>query len=224
MNTEIIEKFLAPEHLRGEAGYAFTNLYGAIQFLTDLDLSDTPESLTISAEEFRKGLDDCRREGESRLSNIEVCTVNVPDTKDFALSASIARKLPVTTVRSARQSGEKVDLSWALKWWENREQEMSTTTVLDEASPPNPLEGLPAGFTRNYGFLTTRPENVRLSELGPLLNEYRLLVRTTETLVAERDSLAWAERKARLQAKQLEVYERAKEVDPSLLPTPRSKK
>jgi len=33
-----IENFALPEYLRGEAGYAFTNLYGAIQFLQELDL------------------------------------------------------------------------------------------------------------------------------------------------------------------------------------------
>jgi hypothetical protein len=37
-NLQLIEDFLPPEQLRGEAGYAYTNLYGAIQFLTDLNI------------------------------------------------------------------------------------------------------------------------------------------------------------------------------------------
>jgi len=64
-----VENFALPEYLRGEAGYAFTNLYGAVQFLQELDLDGSESDgedrsnvnrLSIGSDELRHGLEKSR--------------------------------------------------------------------------------------------------------------------------------------------------------------------
>jgi hypothetical protein len=63
-NLKFVEDFCAPEDLRGEAGYAFTNLHGAVQFLQELDDSTTAQQLAMSAQEFRQGVEACCATGK----------------------------------------------------------------------------------------------------------------------------------------------------------------
>jgi hypothetical protein len=175
-NLQLVEVFAPQEYLRGEAGYAYTNLYGAVQFLQDLDMNK-PDSLSISPEDFRKGLAECVSKTQERLSIVE------GDDEDTEETKPIAVVIKVRDVREARLRGEEVNLEWAMKWQrENGSLEEESDIKRDDYAHAS----LPEGFARTYNFLATRPEDVRMSDLPQLLSEYRILVHATEQLLGER--------------------------------------
>jgi hypothetical protein len=53
---------------------------------------------------------------------------------------------------------------------------------------------LPDGFKRSYQFLATEPDDIRMSDIPALLEEYRMLVRTTEMLLVGQSNLASKQR------------------------------
>jgi len=218
MDLQLVEDLCLSEYLRGEAGYAYTNLYGAVQFIQDLDLKE-PKSLSISPEDFRKGLESCKTATEERLKQ----ATSKEGKEESEIIDEQTRKaftnIPVQDVRAARQRGEVVDLDWALQWQEENGDAVATIPRdRSESLAADPTAGLPAGFSRTYTFLTTRPEDVKISDLPQLLSEYRMLVHTTEVLIGERAAKASAERKKKMLASQKEIYARASDVDASLLP------
>ena len=194
-NLQLVEVFSPQEYLRGEAGYAYTNLYGAVQFLQDLDM-DKPDSLSISPEDFRKGLEQCVTDARNRLAIVE-------DAKGGEIYQNLPIEIGVHDVREARLRGESVNLEWAKKW----QQQNFAENGIEETSKTG---SLPEGFSRTYKFMSTRPEDVRLSDLPQLLSEYRMLVHVTEQLIGERAARAASEKKKK-------ESERNQQLDPSFL-------
>jgi hypothetical protein len=228
LDLQIVEEFAPPEYLRGEAGYAFTNLFGAVQFLKDMDLdAEKPASLNIGVQEFRNSLQYCREMMETKLSE-----QSVKDKKDVTVAAAQTQyplvmddtSIPVSSIRNARRRGEAVNLEWAKQHLGEIGQSIANSVLLTDNMQSQSTQSddheslLPNGFTRSYTFLNSRPEDIKLSDLPQLLAEYKMLVHTTESLVGEKISKANARKKAELAAKQRQVYEAAKQVDPSLLP------
>jgi hypothetical protein len=218
-DLQMVEDFCPAEYLRGEAGYAYTNLFGAVQFLQDLDLEQEPKSLSISPDELRKGLEACRAASTERLDR---ATAVVEESKSPKVESPAFAMIPPQAIRAARRRGEDLSLEWALQW--QKEQlnaegdEMEERKVTGRAVVEEVTEQLPHGFTRNYSFLTTRPDDVKVSDLPQLLSEYRMLVHATETLLGQRTAKASAERKQRALVAQQELMAVVREVDPSLLP------
>lgn len=222
-SLKFIELFATPEQLRGEAGYAFTNLFGAIQFIQDLDFDEHSseghedgsnstdlkvKGLTITPEEFRKGLEKCTAELNEKKLSVETKTEadkkqneahrDVFDDEDDGLF-----DIPPSVVREARLNGETIDSSWADRWLERRRAEFAKEQAEKaeneehnghQMSVPKPPP-LPPGFTRSYTFLSTKPEDIRMSDIPQLLHEYRMLVHASETLLAERTAKYNAEHK-----------------------------
>ena len=193
-NLQFVEMFCPPEYLRGEAGYAYTNLYGAVQFLLDLDM-DKPTSLAINQEEFRAGLEKWKASTQKRVLEI---SENINQPRETVRNVDIS----VQDVREARLRGEIVNFEWALKWQEAHPPTSSEQTAGMESTAED--EVLPVGFTRSYTYLNSRPEDIRLSDLPNLLNEYRMLVHTTERLLGERSArIQSKKRQQKSQRKQL---------------------
>ncbi|KAL7562990.1 hypothetical protein ACA910_018627 [Epithemia clementina (nom. ined.)] len=286
-NLQLIEDFCPPEQLRGEAGYAFTNLYGAIQFLSDLniDVVETndkkngettqqqppppPGNLSISAEEFRQGLATCRAAAKERLAKQrqqkEISQSTFDSNAPSAAMAPFLKLLsPITSNNAAeisardicvaRARGETIDVDWALRRL-RRSRHDDMTAALDEgegsteallleeqqraefsaltgntgivretsaSSGPLPTAAsnntsLPLGFRRSYTFLSLKPENVKVTDLPKLLEEYRMMVHATEELLAERQAKLSSEKKEQMTKDEKDLYERVKVVDPSLL-------
>jgi Vacuolar sorting protein 9 (VPS9) domain len=218
-NLRMVELFCPEEYLRGEAGYAYTNLFGAVQFLLDLDMDD-PKSLSIDAEDFRKGLETSRAKFHERMDakrkRAQLLGPNI--NTDISLKYC---NIPASDIREARFRGEHVDLEWALARQEkmaaaDAEKNVSSGQSAGQSSTAEDV--LPHGFSRNYTFLTSRPEDIRMSDLPQLLAEYRMLVHTSETLLGERASRLAAERKKKVNIVQEELLKNIQSVDPSLLP------
>ena len=207
-NLAVIETFALPEYLRGEAGYAFTNLYGAVQFLVDLNLTPTEgepmTSLTMTPEQFRSGLENSRAIMQTQLEALDRRIE--PDISAVEPARTVC--IPVSQVRAARLQGEVIDLEWARLRFPSSSSEATR-------SGQNSYEhlALPHGFTRNYTFLTVRPEDVRLKDLPLLMQEYKMLVHTTEVLLAERSERANRERKERLDKAEKINFENAIEAE-----------
>ena len=222
VNLQLIEDLSPPEYLRGEAGYAYTNLYGAVQFLKDIDLdSDKPESLDIDAEEFRSNLKTCRDATEAKHAQRKMSKIELDSGESFPIAFSVGETLiSVGDIRNARNRGEIVDIEWAKQRLLEKvgDPKAEETNGSKDKDTKEDSDDLPPGFTRSYTFLSTRPEDIKLSDLPKLLAEYKMLVHTTESLIGEKISKANAEKKARIAAKQKEVYDAAKQIDPSLLP------
>jgi hypothetical protein len=105
-------------------------------------------------------------------------------------------------IRDASVRGETINLDWALKkqndmlWQIGKVQTNSTQQAEAEGGSQFPNEPpLPSNFSRSYSFLATRPDEIRMSDLPQLLNEYKMLVHTTETLLNERALWKDAEKK-----------------------------
>ena len=220
-NLRMIELFCPPEYLRGEAGYAFTNLYGAVQFLQDLDMED-PKSLSIDKDEFKKGLDESRAKSKERLEAQKKRAQFQGPNIDTDISLKFV-DIPASEIRAARERGETVDLNWALEWQKEKlsESEIPTTSAAGQSTSQERSSTaediLPQGFSRNYTYLTARPEDIRMSDLPQLLSEYHMLVHTTETLLGERTSKLSSERKKKVNIVQEELLANARRVDPTLL-------
>ena len=225
-NLQLVEDLSPAEYLRGEAGYAFTNLFGAVQFLEDLDLSNEPASLSITKEALQEGMAASKAAVEERLQLQTALDDHVESIlpPEGALPSLVVDKdnvavPPLSEIRKARLRGEKVDVEWALQWQEQNNAAGNNSAVSAEAaSVAQEEERLPPGFRRQYSFLTKRPEDIRVSDLPLLLEEYRMLVRTTETLLGERTLKATAARKAKTRAMEKELLSAVSLVDPSLLP------
>ena len=215
-NLRFVEMFCTAEQLRGEAGYAFTNLYGAVQFILDLNLDSPSTTLTISPEEFVKGVEECRVKAETKMKEITsgaAAAAAPPPPTENAVDIS------VQAVREARQRGEVVDMDWARRWILQQQQTAAASVDIvssmslpaagqDSTEQPLP-EALPPGFVRNYTFLAARPEDIHMTELPRLLDEYRMLAKTVELLLGERAARLATERKRRLQKAQRAIEENA---------------
>jgi len=200
---------------QGEVEYAFTSLYGAVYFLQGVELDfDREESdggnksssnrLFISNEELRRGLEKSRALAAKNNAKWNPTIGNNIDDKetskglisqgveellgesnsdgieDISTGASKfvpnPRRLSVREVRAARLRGETLDLEWAL-----RRQEGQPATKEDANKSPSR-----SVFTQQrHTYLGVRPENIKLSDLPRLLDEYRKLVLTNEQLLGE---------------------------------------
>lgn len=181
---QFVDVFATQENLRGEAGYAYTNLYGAVQFLQDLDM-EKPH-FSISPEEFRKGI-------EKSLSISHQSTSDVAEVQKTADIERIKPDISAREVREGRLKGKRFHLQWALE----RQEEL--VSLEGEDARPSPFSfTLPNGFNRSYSFVGTRPEDVRMSDLPQLLDEYKRLANVTEQLLSERAALLAAEKRKKL--------------------------
>lgn len=183
-NLQLIEVFAPQEYLRGEAGYAYTNLYGAVQFLQDLNMEE-PNSLSISPEDFRKGLAESVSKAQQRL------IVDASDDMSALEKLSTDVDISVQDVREARLRGVTVDLEWAIQHRKDHPEKYGLDAGTSQPAP------LPDGFSRSYSFLSANPQDIRLSDLPKLLAEYKMLVRTTEQLLGERGARLAQEKKRR---------------------------
>jgi len=188
-SLQFVDTFATTENMRGEAGYAYTNLYGAVQFLHDLDM-DKP-NFSISTEDFRKGI-------EESLSTMKQRTVELREKKKSAAdSEPSVVEISVQEVHNRRQNGDEVDFDWAL---EQQQQHLTAQALKeDNGVDASPFSvSLPSGFNRTYSFLGTKPEDIRISDLQHLLQEYKMLAHVTEQLLGERAALVAADKKKRL--------------------------
>lgn len=192
-NLKFIEEWSPAEYLRGEAGYSFTNLFGAVQFLEDLT---DPTSLSISADEFHTKMAAWRQSMDERHKN-HVQQDHVPkmDALLDGSSSHEVQEIRVPTaneIRQARNNGEIINLEWALAWQKGLPPVQESTT-----------EGPAVTERRQYSFLASRPEDIRLKDLPDLLGEYRDLFEAMERLRAEK-----AAESARARRKKNDVTER----------------
>jgi len=249
-NLQLIEDFCPPEYLRGEAGYAYTNLYGAIQFISGVDLGNSanqaPDSLTISAEEFQQGLSRCRAATQERLNASEQATASkeqkqLADTKiaQASLSALLGQmsttEVTANDIRTAREQREFIGEDWPMQLHQEKQKSEPDPVDIEgaggigesfesdvSAKRLNAAALLPGGFQRSYNFLSHAPSDITVENLPQLLEEYRMMVHATEELLAERQAQANKDRKEQWNRSQMDLINRVSKVDPSLLPSPGS--
>jgi hypothetical protein len=184
INLQMIEELARPEDLRGEAGYAFTNLYGAVQFLIELDLQ---QPLNMSSSEWKDGIGRCASAVSRREQKLSLGERYAP------MNHAVPVIIPPSDIREARERGEVIDVEWARRWQEdhkirNTEDGVTGETVSLSSNKHNFLgieQVVLEGFTRSYAYLGTRPEDLRLVDMEPLLGEYKMLVQATETLLGD---------------------------------------
>jgi len=175
-----IEVFCPPEYLRGEAGYAYTNLYGAVQFLVDLNM-ERPDSLSIAPDEFQKGIEASMAATRTKVEALQDAHQNTKSLRHRLPSREplVSSNISPQQVRAARLRGETIHLEWALQLQRTQKNFQPPSTSI----PPKPKEfSFPKGFSRSYTYLNTRPEDVRFSDVPLLLEEYKTLTRVTEDL------------------------------------------
>ena len=191
---QYIESFATQEQLRGEAGYAYTNYYGAVQFLKDLEENNASSFSKMTPEEFKQGLQKCRDTAQRIISTTSSVTRVERDEEELNVKQQLCApslQLSAKDVRAARLAGENLDVQWAFRWYDKHSKEDEEQSVPPETkitaskSRPSPL---PEGFRRKYNFLSCTPKDVRLSDVPMLLEEYHMLVRATESLLAERSA------------------------------------
>jgi hypothetical protein len=146
-------------YLRGEAGYAYTNLYSAYQFISDFetinltkpsngpssatlaeDLSAPPSSLSISREAWKAAIESYQVKAQDRYDAIqEASTANAHQTlriDNYIPQLSVAFNPPILNVptpmdiRQARSKGELIDLNWAI-----RQQQVQDQSQQDQSPP-----------------------------------------------------------------------------------------
>mmetsp|Transcript_12450 Transcript_12450/g.18629 ORF Transcript_12450/g.18629 Transcript_12450/m.18629 type:complete len:590 (-) Transcript_12450:774-2543(-) len=230
-HLKFLELFATPEQMRGEAGYAFTNLFSATQFIQELDLDMEGEkdsgrpTLHIDAAELKQKLSifqekvnaaQTKNNTHGNLAESGVKDEHEVDVGDASTDETKTLShihLPVSELTAARLRGENVT-EWAMKWIDEKHTSLfnlqtasgeKTTHIGNEthASAPQAIAQppLPNGFKRSYQFLATEPHDIRMSDIPTLLEEYRMLVRTTETLLVERNTLETKRRELAMHSK-----------------------
>jgi hypothetical protein len=182
--------------------------------LDELNIESGTSNLSISPEAFREGIASYSEMMENGLNLIKQKTAVCETTSD--LEKSLPSPSPLD-IREARLRGEITDIEWALRW---QEAQVSNTSVdkskIAKSSFGTPeMEDLPLGFRRDYTFLTSRPDDIRISDLSQLLDEYRMLVHATEKLIAERSARLAAERKAKNKKVESSLLASAQGIDPA---------
>ena len=209
INLRFLELFATQEQIRGEAGYAFTNLFSATQFIKELHLEvDGDEdgdsggpSLHIAPEVMKEKLIKFRQDLEASRVTASLDEADIPadgsELEQITGPMDLARiTIPVSEVTAARLRGEDLT-EWAAKWVAANDSSALHTASGEETGQSEDKKltkttslPLPEGFKRSYKFLATEANNIRLSDVPALLEEYRMLVRTTEILLMERNSMA----------------------------------
>ena len=213
-DLHFVENFAPQEYKRlgqGEAEYAFTSLYGAVYFLQGVELDFDGEDsgnksnrLCISNEDLRRGLEKSRALAAQKNAKFGAAVGGIKADSDnpkglisrgvdqllgesdsgVAEAPSFVptpRELSVREVRAARLRGETLNLEWALN---RQDGQTGIEQKLGDSSPTkSPSRSV---FTpQRYTFLGVRPENIKLSDLPRLLDEYRKLVLANEQLLGE---------------------------------------
>jgi len=181
-----IESFAQLPLLRGEAGYAYTNLCGAVQFINEFDMDGHLSEVTlldgaaggrssvlsIGPEEFRIGLEGCRKKmrlkvEEEQLSrnqpansvgvSDEVTAVQYDTNKEDCINVKNTSQPKITAqdVREARSQGEIVNLDWAIK---NQTESMWQQGKVADMSIPAENQAMDEDFGRDRHHLIP-PEN-----------------------------------------------------------------
>lgn len=133
-NILFIERFAPVSLLRGEAGYAYTNLCGAIQFLRDLDVDEHMADvsmgdgavLSIDPAEFRAGLEKCKtimqaeeegkKSAKATMDGLKTSSNSVFWDSEVDVGAPcFEMSIAASDVRHARSLGCTTDLDWALQ-------------------------------------------------------------------------------------------------------------
>lgn len=175
-NLNLIEHWAPQEYLRGEAGYAFTNLYGAVQFLRDIKDSS---SLTISDADFTEKIAECRSKAEERMKLRAPLVVPKDNSSNKPNDATPIRAPSASEIRRARKNGEIVNLEWAIAWQKSQ-----------KPVPNEETEEMVEPARRQYSFLGKQADDIRLVDLPSLLDEYRDLYQRNESYVAEKTKRA----------------------------------
>lgn len=113
--------------------------------------------------------------------------------------------IPIGEVRAARLRGEEI-YTWARRRWmeEKRGTAAGSNNDFMSACARNMTQGtdaqlsqnqqqrqrprvlpLPKGFIRTYNYVSTDPDDIRMSDIPSLLNEYRMLVLGLETFLTD---------------------------------------
>lgn len=229
-HLKFLEEFATQEQLRGEAGYAFTNLFSAVQFIKELDLNQNGESdagrptLNIDSEQLKQKLQEHqdivkeknakKEQQEDKVSEENKDTNTNTDGNDGNSIEDSLVNLPVSDLTKARIRGEDIQ-DWLTKWITDRlkeepipkEQISSSQTKENVKGDSNvtAIAGLPNDFKRSYQFLSTDPDSIRISDIPNLLDEYRLLVKTTETLIASQSAKENENRRLLMKQKKQEL-------------------
>eukprot|EP00567_Pseudictyota_dubia_P017369 CAMPEP_0197443922 /NCGR_PEP_ID=MMETSP1175-20131217/9543_1 /TAXON_ID=1003142 /ORGANISM="Triceratium dubium, Strain CCMP147" /LENGTH=671 /DNA_ID=CAMNT_0042974631 /DNA_START=236 /DNA_END=2251 /DNA_ORIENTATION=+ len=239
-NLNFVELFATPEQLRGEVGYAFTNLFSAVQFLRDLDIEkylkkedkedeDTNRRVSffsMSPDEFKLGLEKCRQDTKERSEDkirLESSSDQTAADSESLLLSQVDICIPVDTIHSARSKGEVIDIGWACKWQNQNRRHLYTPEVKTAENDFSKeqhqgdysldLLPLPDGFSRSYSFLSLEPEDVRITQVPQLLHEYQKLVRATEFLLSDRNARFVADHKEQARLTRDKLERAVKEVD-----------
>ncbi|GFH46468.1 hypothetical protein CTEN210_02942 [Chaetoceros tenuissimus] len=226
-HLKFLEEFATQEQLRGEAGYAFTNLFSAVQFIKELDLNQNGESeagrptLNIDSDQLKQKLQEhqeivkeknaIKEEEEEQVSEENKDSNTNMDGNSIEDSLV---NLPVSDLTKARIRGEDIQ-DWLTKWITDRLKEepipkeaISSSQTNDNSkvdSSAAAIAGLPSDFKRSYQFLSTDPDSIRMSDIPNLLDEYRLLVKTTETLIASQSAKENENRRLLMKQKKQEL-------------------
>lgn len=168
----------------------------------------TGNRLAISNDDLRRGLEKSRAVAAKRNAKLGVAVdggdddskptglisrgvdllLGESDPSDSTASTSSfvpnPRQLSVREVRAARLRGETLNLEWALK----KQVEQPVVEDVSEAvaySSPAKSPSKSVFQPQRYTFLGVRPENIKLSDLPRLLDEYRKLILANEQLLGE---------------------------------------
>jgi hypothetical protein len=225
-NLRFLECFATEEQMRGESGYAFTSLFSAVQFIREIRLDEEKEgsesgngsvpSLSISEKELREKLESFRAAltpKETKKQDDDMKKDDSSDNEDGFISKNMNMiDIPVGELKAARIRGEDLN-KWASDWVENNCNHAANTTpsgeetgqIGDSTSAQRRSQALPDGFKRSYSYLSTEAKDIRLSDIEPLLKEYKMLVYVTENLLSERSAIQSNAEKEKLKLKRDEL-------------------
>ncbi len=155
-NLEYIGAFRSASRMRGEAGYFFTQLAGAVTFIQGLDAS----GLSISTVDFEHGLAST----EKRLEAEPDFSFGWLGLQDVPIQIG-----PIEETKIERQASE-----------EEKEQ-MPGLLKDQEALLPNDLTK--REMLERFRFADRSADEIKVSEVAQLLEEYKVLVRACSKMM-----------------------------------------
>ena len=212
-NLDYIDRFRNPQKMISEPGYWYTNLYSAVTFLENVQ----HDRLTISEEEFAAGMMDAKAQmaeakemartsiskeelkEKEREKNMESSMLEdvfggsggssgggQAETKSRQASRG---KMNMMTAPSKTTIRQQKTLARAERWVESQPPLQPPLRALTGATDHQSVPSVVAWKALRYRFLSRNVNEIRVTEVDCLLNEYKHLASTTDRLLREREEL-----------------------------------
>ena len=179
-NLDYIDCFRNPNKMISEPGYWYTNLYSAVTFLENVEHN----SLSITEEEFAAGMASAKTQMEQAKKMARAAA----STEELLLDRSPNEKNPASSLsKDIPQPSSSDNVVEKARFWVRCPPVKPGLPSMDKNDMVD--QQMLAWKSLRYRFLAQKLSEIRVVDVGPLLQEYKNLATSCDQLLNERENL-----------------------------------